>query len=124
MIRITGDTPLQFIDLIDKHNKHIIKNNINFIFATSSCFISGFDIYNYNFFKNNLSNLKNKIDQEHVGSLFMSKNYHNFDFHYSIIPKKIKQIKARITIDYLSDYFFYLENFNELNKIQTIRKFF
>ena len=45
-------------------------------------------------------------------------------FHYSIIPKKIKQIKARITIDYLSDYFFYLENFNELNKIQTIRKFF
>ena len=32
-------------------------------------------------------------------------------------------MKARITIDYLSDYFFYLENFSDLNKIYTIKTF-
>ena len=117
ILRITSDCPFINIHLVSEMIQKYTNENLEFLTNNSPRFVPhGFDceIFSRALINKIYKNAKTKFDREHVTTWLRKKN-----------PRKILSVKIykknysrlRITLDYESDYNFFIRNFKFLKKL-------
>lgn len=120
ILRVTSDCPFININIISEMVKKYKKEKLNFLTNNKPRFVPhGFDceIFSSTLINKIYKKAKFKYDKEHVTTWFRKNS------------KKIPSMKVyknnfshlRITLDYLSDYEFFIKNFNFLSKLSRAR---
>ena len=105
VVRITGDTPFPSPDYIDKEIDALKTNNgdIN-VCENCGCLFGGQGVYSSNALRKAYTFSQNKLDLEHVGALYFSKNLDKLRVVKIYVPKDLVLKDCRLTIDTIEDY--------------------
>ena len=117
IIRITSDCPFINIYTIKKMINYYIKNRLNFLTNNKPRYVPhGFDceIFSSDLLKKTFLKAKSLYDLEHVTPWIYKKNFKKIN-NIRLIKKNYSNL--RITLDTISDYNFFVENFKILKKI-------
>tara|TARA_B100001057_G_C22626849_1_gene862811 strand:+ start:105 stop:788 length:684 start_codon:yes stop_codon:yes gene_type:complete len=123
IIRITSDCPFINIYTIKKMIKYYIENRLNFLTNNKPRYVPhGFDceIFSGDLLKKTFQKAKSLYDLEHVTPWIYKKNFKKIN-NIRLIKKNYSNL--RITLDTISDYNFFIENFKILKKISKSKNF-
>ncbi len=123
ILRITPDCPFINIHIISSMIKYFKKNKLSYLTnKKQKKFIPhGFEceIFSFSLLKDAFSKAKTLYEKEHVTPWISKNNFKKKNF-IKIFDKDYS--KLRITLDYKSDYYFFLKNFPILKKISLSKK--
>jgi len=121
ILRITSDCPFININIISEMVNKYKKEKLEFLTNNNPRFVPhGFDceIFSSALMDKIYKKAKSKFDKEHVTTWFRKK-YPKKALSISVYKENFSHL--RITLDYLSDYEFFIKNFNFLNKLSKAK---
>lgn len=115
IIRITGDNPIIFTELLDSGIKNHINGEFDYTYCEGLPVGTNYEIVNLNTLKKILSGETSNDDKEHV-TFYIKSNPDRFSINRTkhSIPDNVKDL--RFTVDYPSDYAFMNVLFNYLER--------
>jgi len=120
IIRVTADSPIIDLKVLNFYIKNMKKFNMDCIFFShKTTFLTGYDIFSSDLLKKAIKNSSDARDKEHVGSFYIRKNINKFKTLKIVIPEFLRSSKYKLSIDTFEDYT-NIKNLIELNKISKI----
>lgn len=103
IIRMTGDNPIIFTDLLDNCIQNHVSGGFDYTYSTGLPLGTNFEIVNYSSLKRIYQFEYGNDDKEHV-TLFIRKNPERFKINQIDLGNKNTNNKIRLSIDYPSDF--------------------